>query len=30
MEVTGMKQFGNRNLSNKYVNKNQTFNTWVI
>jgi CYTH domain-containing protein len=24
MEVTGMKQFGNRNLSNKYVNKNQT------
>jgi len=27
MEVTGMKQFGNRNLSNKYVNKNQTFNT---
>ena len=27
MEVTGMKQFSNRNLSNKYVNKNQTFNT---
>ena len=24
MEVTGMKQFGNRNLSNKFVNKNQT------
>ena len=24
MEVTGMKQFSNRNLSNKYVNKNQT------
>jgi hypothetical protein len=21
MEVTGMKQFGNRNLSNKYVRK---------
>ena len=23
IEVTGMKQFGNRNLSNKYVTKNQ-------
>ena len=27
MEVTGMKQFGNRNLSNKYVNKQTSTNS---